>query len=225
MSRHVKKLSAPAGWNILRKDRMFIKKPAPGPAGLDSGQSLDLTLRQLGIAKTAREIKRILNSTEVFVDGKRVFAPDFPLGIMAVLSFPKSNVHYRIMLDAKGRIVAKQLDASMSGLKIVKIIGKTMLSGARIQLNCGDGRCIITDKKELKVNDSLVIGLPSQEIREHLPFVPEAPILLTAGKRAGSFGVLSAVLGEKIGFKQEEKQTETRKENALVVGPSKTIVL
>lgn len=225
MSRHLKKYAAPRSWNITRKDHMFIKKPNAGPASLELSQTLDLTMKQLKLARTAREVKRILTNSEVLVDGRKVRESAFPLGIMAILSFPKTNTHYRMALDAKGRLAAKQINAQQAGLKITKIINKTKVAGGKIQLNMADGRNVLVENGEYKVGDSLVISVPEQTIKEHLPLSANAHILLLSGKQAGTVGILTEIIGEKISYKHDDKQSETRKDYALVTGPSKTLQL
>ncbi|MBI4016240.1 MAG: 30S ribosomal protein S4e [Candidatus Aenigmarchaeota archaeon] len=225
MSRHMKKYAAPRSWNILRKDQMFIKKPTAGPASLELSQTLDLTLKQLKLARTARETKRILTGLDVLVDGRKVRESAFPLGVMAVLSFPKTNMHYRMMLDAKGRLVAQKIDVQQAVLKITKIINKTKVSGGKIQLNMSDGRNILVEKGAYKVGDSLVIGVPDQVVKEHLPLAANSNILLLSGKQAGVSGILTEIIGKKISYTHDGKQSETCRDYALVTGPSKTLQL
>ena len=225
MSRHVKKYAAPRSWNILRKDRKFIKKPLPGAANFELGQSLNLTLRQIGIGKTAREIKRVLANSEVLIDGRRVRDSACIVGVMGVLSLMQNNTHYRMMVDSKGRLVAKQIDAGQAGLKVSKIIKKTMVRGGKTQLNFGDGRNMVVEKDEYKVGDSLVLSLPDQKIKEHLPVEQNAQVLLLSGKQAGASGVLTQLSGNKISYTCDDKQNETLKEFAIVIGPSKILKL
>ena len=54
-----------------------------------------------------------------------------------------------------------------SSLKLCKIKGKNLMKG-KINLNLHDGRNIITDNKEIKVGDSVLIELPAQKINQHL---------------------------------------------------------
>ncbi|MBI4148372.1 hypothetical protein HY490_03720 [Candidatus Woesearchaeota archaeon] len=223
MSNHIKKYAAPRSWNITKKDAVFIKKPIPGPAPIDFSQTIDLTMRQLNIAKTGREVNRILNTTEVLVDGTRVSTSAFPLGLMSVLSFKQTNTHYRIILDAKGRLNAQNVAEQEAGFKITRITGKSIVKKGKTQLNCSDGRNILVEKDTYHVGDSLVISLPDQTLKEHLPLKANAPILLTAGKQAGSKATLTELSGTKIMFQKDNQQTETLKDYAFVIGPTTLI--
>ena len=225
MSKHLKKYAAPKSWNVQRKDLKFIKKPNPGPNNCETSQSINLTLKMLKVAKTAREVKKILNSSEVLVDGRRVLDPKFPVGLFAVLSFSQTKEQYRMMLDVKGRLVASPTDSEHAKVKVCKIINKTVLRKGKLQVNCSDGRNIVVKENSYKVGDSLIINLSDQAIKEHLSFAPGAEIMLVAGKQSGERGILTGVLKNKISYKEREQEAETKKEYAFVIGPSKLIKL
>ncbi len=225
MSRHLKKYAAPKSWNVQRKDLKFIKKPNPGPYNQTLSQSIDLTLRMLNLAKTAREVKKILNSSAVFVDGRKVKDPKFPVGLFAILSFQSTKKHYRMMLDKKGRLLPLPITSEHAQVKVCKIINKTTLQKGTIQVNCSDGRNMIMKSCTYKVGDSLIIDVSNQTIKEHLPFAPSAEIMLIAGKQSGVRGILTGILQHTISYKEGEQESETRKQYAFVIGPSKTLSL
>ena len=225
MSRHLKKYAAPKSWNVQRKDLKYIKKPNPGPNNKQTSQSIDLTLRMLRMAKTAREVKKILNNSDILVDGRKIHDPKFPVGLFAVLSFPQTKKHYRIMFDAKGRLTTLPISPEHAHLKVCKITNKTLLKKGVIQVNCSDGRNMRMTSCPYKVGDSLIIDLTNQTIKEHVTLAPGAEIMLASGKQAGTRGTLTGILHNNISYKIGDQEAETRKSYAFVIGPSKTLTL
>lgn len=68
---HLKRLAAPKTIELLRKERKFTIKVAPGAHPLDRSLPLASIIRdKLNYAKTRREIKYILNKKETTIDKK-----------------------------------------------------------------------------------------------------------------------------------------------------------
>lgn len=222
---HLKKYAAPRSWNIVRKDLKFIKKPNPGPHSLQNSQSIDLAFKQLGLAKTTRDVNYLLNNNTVLIDGRRVKTRGFPLGIMDVLTIKELKTNYRVGLDSKGRLTLKTTDDKNAEYKIVKITGKKTVKQGKTQLNLNDGRTLIIDKDNYKCGDSLIISIPKQEIKEHLPLKEKAKVLLTGGKQSGSTGELTKITSDKVSYTSQGTTIETLKDYAFVLGPTKTVTL
>lgn len=225
MTNHLKKYAAPRTWNIERKDQKFIKKPNPGPHNQELSQSIDLTLKQLNLAKNTRDTNYLLTNNTILIDGRRVQDRGFPIGIMDVLTIAELKTHYRILLDNKGRLHLKKINDKEAGLKIVKITNKKIVQKGKTQLCLNDGRTLLTDKDTYTCGDSLVLSVPKQDIKEHLPLKVKATILLTGGKQSGMTGELKEISGNKISYTHEGTIVETLKDYAFVIGPTKTVTL
>ena len=225
MSRHLKKYAAPTTWPITRKDTTYITKPSPGPHSQRFSMSIDLILKILGCARTRREIKKILNTKEIIVDGKKVSEPKFPVGLFDTLSIPATNQHFRVVFDAKGRLKLLPIQKNETDKKIARIIGKTILKNAQMQLNLSDSRNILTVEKTYKVGDTLLIEVPSQKIQAHFRFEPGVMIYLVDGKYAGQIGMLEEIKGKTIMYTNASKQkVQTLKEYAYTIGKEKQVI-
>ena len=79
--------------------------------------------------------------------------------------------HYRCVLDHRGRLRYRAISAEEAAWKICRIEGKTTIKGGKTQLNLHDGRNIIVDDAQAySTGDSLKLGLPEQNVLEHIRF-------------------------------------------------------
>lgn len=218
MKSHMKRTAAPASWHILRKTTAFITNVAAGPHSKKRSMPISVWLRELGFAATRREAKKILLNKVILIDGRRVKDPKFPLGLFDVLSIPDVKKHYTIDHDTKGRLKINEIKDADAKQKTCQIVGKTVLKGNKIQLNMFDGKNIIVDKSEHKVGDSVVIELPSQKIKTHLPLKKGAAIELIGGSHIGTKGTVEKVEGQRLWYNTDKKNTiETYKKYAYPI--------
>jgi len=222
---HVKRLAAPNTWQIKRKGLDFITKTVPGPHGLDTGMPLSVLLKEvLNYANTTREVKKILNTNEIKIDGKARKDFRFPVGIFDTIEFTNVNEYFRVILNKKGKIDIIKIKKEETLLKPCKIIGKTVVRG-KLQLNLFDGKNILVDKNLYKVGDTLLLSLPEQKISKHLKLDKKSAIFLTGGKHIGEVGSVDDVIKNKIIYRdQNNNLIETSKEYAFVVGDSKPLI-
>tara|TARA_Y100000310_G_scaffold278642_1_gene297206 strand:+ start:22568 stop:23242 length:675 start_codon:yes stop_codon:yes gene_type:complete len=222
MKNHLKRIATPRTWIIDRKQNTFIMRPKPGAHPLDMGMALGVILRdKLAIGSTLSEIKKILNSKEILVDGKRQKSPRLIVGLFDVISIPGKN--YRLSLDTKGRIIVKDINDKEAKLKTCKVTGKTMMAGGKTQLNLHDGKNIITTEK-VKVGDSLLLQLPDQKIQKVLPLNPGSTVFLTKGKHAGRSGSLKELQKDEAIFVHDKQEIETAKKYLFVVGEKEALI-
>src|SRR3989338_4879108 len=119
VKRHLKRIAAPRRWHIQRKANVFITRPNPGAHSLELGLSLNTMLKDLiKVARTTREVKGILNTKEVLVDGKRRKDVHHLVGFMDVIEIPQTNQAFRISFDGHGRLVAVKIDPKEAKLKL-----------------------------------------------------------------------------------------------------------
>jgi small subunit ribosomal protein S4e len=90
-------------------------------------------------------------------------------------------------MDHNGRLRYNVISADESTWKICRIEGKTTIKGGQTQLNLHDGRNIIVeDPAEYNTGDSLKLGLPEQNIVEHIRFGEGTRCYLIGGGHVGS---------------------------------------
>lgn len=197
MCGHIKRLTTPYFWPILKKYKSWAIKPIPGPHSSEYSIPLAYILREIfGYASNLKEVKFILANGWVKRDKKIVRDYRFPIGFMDVLDLSKDKFSYR-MLPYKGYpIVVAKINEEESYFKLCKIINKTSIKGNRIQVTLHDGRNFIinaSDSSKFKVNDTVIIGLPNQEIKEVINFEIGKYCLIYRGENAGEHGILKKI--------------------------------
>lgn len=225
VEKHLSRMAMPKSWNLVRKSTKWVTRPNPGAHPMSMGIPLNIVLREmLGYAKTAIEVKRLLNTLEWLVDGKRRKDPKFIVGIMDIITVPKINKHYRMVLNKKGKLMTIEISESEAKIKPCKIKGKSQLKG-KIHLNLYDGRNILVEKGEFKVGDTVLIEVPSQKIKDTIKLEKGNLIYLTGGKYIGDIGTVEDIKEDKIMFKIGNESVETSKRYAFVIGKEKPIVM
>lgn len=229
---HLKRLAAPRSWNIRRKNAKFIAASKPGPHNKEDSVPLIVLCRDLlGISKTSRETKILLNSGTVMIDGVKRKDIGFSVGFMDVVKVGKTN--YRIVLDRKGRLSLIKITSAESNKKIAMITGKRMVKGDKIQLSLHDGRNILLSKsqgRKYNTEASLLIELPSQKILDYLPFKEGALVFVNGGKHVGETAVIKGIVEvespypDRVVLKSAGVTYETLQRFAFVVGTKKPVV-
>lgn len=222
---HMKRLAAPKTWPVRRKGLKFVTKPVPGPHSLVAGMPLSLLLREvLNYAGTTSEVKKILNTSEVKIDGKARKDFRFPIGLFDTIEFAGINEYHRVTLNRKGKLDLIKIDKEESLLKPCKIIGKNMVKG-KIQLSLFDGKSIFADNSSYKVGDTLLLSLPGQKINNHLKLDKKSTIFLTGGSHIGEIGNVEDISKDKVIYKDHNGNlVETSKKYAFVVGDGKQMI-
>ncbi len=224
MKSHLKRLVTPKSWTLLKKEEKFVVRPRPGAHPAKLSMPITLLLKNLGYAATTKEVKKILNTREVLVDGRRVKENKFPVGFMDVITIKETNDSLRIVLDKKGRLKVIPADKDEVQLKLCRVKKKTALKKGRIQVNLSDNKNILTDKKDMKVGDTVLITIPFQEIKQHLPLEKGALICLIGGKHIGHKGTVDSIEGNKLIYTTAKKKHESLKKYAFVIGKGKEAI-
>jgi len=185
-SNHLKRLAMPRSWPLPRKTTVWVTRPTPGAHSLEHCMPITLVVRDvLGLAQTAREVRFILHNEMAKIDGRIVKDTRRGVGLMDVLSL--GDDHYRCVLDHRGRLRYRAISAEEAAWKICRIEGKTTIKGGKTQLNLHDGRNIIVDDAQAySTGDSLKLGLPEQNVLEHIRFGEGTRCYLIGGGHVGS---------------------------------------
>ncbi|MCK4652572.1 MAG: 30S ribosomal protein S4e [Methanosarcinales archaeon] len=192
MSRHQKRLSVPKSWNIPRKTNKFVVKSAPGPHSESKSIPLLVALRDmLKLANSSKEVKRILHDGSAMVDGNIVRDYRFPVGLFDVITIPKINTSYRVLLDRKQRIMLHEV--TDSGIKLYRIKNKTNVKGGATQLNLHDGSNIISDEFSYRTSDSVLVSIPERKVLQHLMYKPGNLALITGGAHSGELATIKEI--------------------------------
>ncbi len=228
MSDHMKRLAAPRTWPIKRKASVFIAKQSAGAHSVEDSMAAVTVLRDMvGVCDTAREAKRIIGNRELFVDGKPVKNPKTPVGFMDVISIPKMNLMYRMLLTDKGKLTLVAIEADEAEWELCRIEDKTLIKGGKFQLNLSGGRNIVLDKNDYKCGDTLKVAFDGQKILEHYPVAENACVFIHEGSQKGAVKTIKAVSviqGPAANIVQFTDGTETVARNCFVIGSSKPAI-
>ena len=228
MSDHMKRLAAPRTWPLKRKVSVWVTKQSAGAHSIEDSMSAVTVLRDMvGACDTAREAKRIIGNREMFVDGKAVKNPKATVGFMDVISIPKMNLNYRMLITDKGKLALVPIDADEAAWEICKIMDKTVVKGGKIQLNLSGGRNILLDKNDYKCGDSLKIAFEGQAIMDHYALAAGNTVLIKEGAHSGSIKTVKeveVVRGSAPNLVIFTDGTQTVVDNCFVIGAEKSAV-
>lgn len=194
MKKHQKRLTMPRKWNLPRKVHPWAPKLLPGPHDQENSLPLGIIIRDiLKLADNARETKKILGARNILVDGKVRKSFKFPVGFMDVISIPKNNEYYRLLLDGRGKLVLTPISKSETVWKLVKIVNKRTIKKGQFQLNLHDGRNILLEKNKFNTKDVIKLEIPTQKMLGHYPFEEGKVAMIIGGKHAGTISHIENV--------------------------------
>jgi small subunit ribosomal protein S4e len=224
----MKRLTAPRSWPLKRKIRVWITKQSPGPHGIEKSMPAAGVRRDmLKVCDTAKEAKRIIGNREVLVDGKPLRSHKMPIGLMDVVSIPKTAKNYRMLLTDKGKLALVEISEAEAKWKLCKLNNKTSIRDGKIQLNLHDGRNIVLDKNEYRTGDVLKVELEGQKISGSFPLAPGSLAMIFEGPHAGKTAVVSECIirrGSAANVVRFEDGTETVRNNVFVIGVKKSAI-
>ncbi|HIG96370.1 TPA: 30S ribosomal protein S4e [Candidatus Woesearchaeota archaeon] len=228
---HLKRIAMPKTWHLPRKETIFLARPNPGSAILAFSMPLSLVMKELiKCVKTTKEVKSILKTKGVFVDERRRWDDKYNVGLMDTIALPTSNEYYRLLLNTNGKLDIAPISKDEASMKLVKIVGKTILNKDHVQINLSSGRNLIVKIGEkgagaYNVHDTLMLSLPGQQIKQHLKFEAGCLVYLTGGKHTGKVGKLVGVNNDKtISLETPQGIYKTEKYYAFVIGKEKSVI-
>ena len=198
MKRHLKTYPAPRFWPIKIKEHEFTIRPASGPHQISWSIPLGIILRDiLKYAKTLSEVKRILAEGKVLIDGKVRADHKFPVGLMDVVYLKPAKEYYRVLPDRINKLALVKIAPEEATFKLVRLTGKRILKGNKVQLNFHDGRSSIVKVEDpfnlqvgYRIFDVLKISLPDGQVMESIPLEAEAFVSIIGGTNIGKHGTL-----------------------------------
>jgi small subunit ribosomal protein S4e len=189
-------MTAPDAWQIARKASKYVISPACGPHDA-SALPIGIWIRDhMNLARNTKEVKKILHDRNVVLNGKVVTDEHIGIGVFDIVSFPKIDKHYLILVDAKRRHIGREILAEASKIQLVKIANKTTLAGGKTQINLTSGANFIGDNT-YKGKDSLVIGLSDDDrnvVQQHFPFAVGNTAVIIGGQHTMKTGKIVEIL-------------------------------
>jgi small subunit ribosomal protein S4e len=226
---HIKRISAPRRWDILRKEKTFISRPNAG-RDLSLSVALNTVMKDmLDKSENTKESKYIIRYKSVLVNGVRRYDEKFPVGFMDVVTFPDLGESYRLLVNSRDKIFMHKIAAAESTIKLSKVSDKKHIKGGIVQINCSDGRNFLFKSedpvlKTLKLNDSIVYSIPEQKFKELLKMEKGAIVYLYKGKHIGHTVKVDDFEGNNIIFKLDGESFETKRAYAIVLGKDNLVI-
>lgn len=228
MKRSMKRLTAPRSWPVPRKTSVWVKKPSPGPHPTERCMPLVGVARDmLKICDSANEARRIIGNREVLVDGRVVKNHKMPVGLMDVISLPKLDQHYRLLLNRRGKFILVALEEGAENWKLCRIENKTTVKGGKIQLNLHDGRNLLIEGNRYRTGDVLRIEVPSQEILDVFEMSSGNLALVISGAHIGEVMTIESLKVERKSAPNVVEFTDgssTVKPNVFVIGSKESAI-
>jgi small subunit ribosomal protein S4e len=183
----------------------------------------------LRYALTGGEAVKIVRDREgmIKVDNRVRRDPRFPLGIMDVVSIERTNEHFRILLDTKGRYHPHRIDAKEAQFKLCKVIQKKIGKNKIPYITTHDGRTIRFPHPDIDINDTVKINLQSKEITSVIKFNNNATAFIIGGNNIGRIGTLQSLEKHPGSFEIahiKDKRNNifaTRLGNVIIIGDGK----
>jgi small subunit ribosomal protein S4e len=144
------------------------------------------------MAKTRREVVRILSQGKVKIDGRTRYEEKFPVGLMDVIELADANIAYRVLLIERKGLSLIRIPKDEAKYKLCKVMRKRIAPKGLLQFNVHDGRNAIvsTDAEaaQYETNDTLRLSVPTQRILNHFKFEKGNLALVVAGRNLGRTG-------------------------------------
>ncbi len=231
--RHISRLAAPRSWQVARKATKWISKPLPGPRTKLEGIPLVVLLRDVaGIIENKRELKYLINTEQILVNGKLYKETRFPVGLFDVISFPTIKKNYRVVLTKLGKLQMVEISNKEANTLLLQVKGKHSIKGGKLQVNLSNGWTELTNSKtKVKVGESVLFDLKKKKITENFGFNKGATVYFVRGKRAGHSAIFKSLKEsgllqrQKIAVLELGKETiESALNNLITVGSKKTSI-
>jgi len=184
-------VSRPKKWMLDKLGGVFAPRPTSGPHKLRESLPLILFLRnRLKYALTYNEAKVICKQRLVKVDGKVRTAFRYPAGFMDVISLDKTNEHFRLLYDVKGRFTTHRIAKQEAAFKLCKIVKQSIGPKGVPFIVTHDARTIRYPDPHIKVNDTIVLNIESGKATEFIKFEPGNLCMITGGRNMGRVGIV-----------------------------------
>ena len=225
-----KRLAAGRAVPLLRKEHTWQIRAKPGPHKKKNSVALGFVLRDMiGVAKNAKEAKKILNQGSVLVDGKIAKETKRPVGLFDLITIIPDKKTYRILFNKKGKLCFLE-EKFEEREKICKVIKKQNIAKGEIQLTTNDGRTFKEKKTDVSVGDSLLIKVPEQKIVKVLKQEAKKTAFVIDGRHIGDVAkvknfVAGTMRRPKLAtLETKDGEFDTVESNIVIIGDDKPVI-
>merc|ERR1712232_90324 len=161
----------------------------------------------------------------VKVDNKVRRDKKYPVGLMDVISIPKTGDNYRMLYDVKGRFtLVKIKNKEEQNMKLCKIKKRTMGPNKVPYIVTHDARCLRFPDPSIHVFDTVKVDLKTGAVRDIIKLEIGKTVFVTGGANRGRVGTIvnrTRLQGafDMIAVKDKSGNSfNTRIDNCFVIG-------
>ena len=189
--RHLKRLNAPRHWMLDKLGGVWAPRPSTGPHKLRECLPLIILLRnRLKYALTGKEVKYILMQRLVKVDGKARTDSTYPAGYQDTITIEKTNEHFRLLYDIRGRFQVHRITADEAKFKLCRVKSLNMGQKGIPYIVTHDGRTIRYPDPLIKMHDVVKLDLETGKTTDIIKFETGNLAMISGGKNTGRVGVI-----------------------------------
>ncbi|MGC8662548.1 MAG: S4 domain-containing protein [Candidatus Micrarchaeia archaeon] len=221
-SGHIKRLAASSYIKINKKASKYVAHPNPGRYSMERSLALITFLKDKLSKMSAREAKTIISNGEIFINGKIIKEPKYPIGFGDIIFIKPEGAYYKITVGKRGIFAFEKVSKDEEKKNIYKVVGKYIAKGGKVMIRLHNGN-IMECKDEVKVNDSVVIN--GDKLEKVLKFENGARCMVYIGIHAPETGKITNIKkgdmlsSESVEIKPDKnKSFETVAKNIIVVG-------
>ena len=192
--KNLKRLNAPKHGMLSKMGGAWAPRPSPGPHRLRECLPLIVLLRnRLKYALTAKEVSLICMQRLIKVDGKVRTDSCFPSGFMDVVTIEKTNEHFRLLWDVKGRFQVHRITPEESKYKLCKVTKAEVCKNRIPYISTHDGRTLRYPNPDIKEQDTVKIDLETGKVIDHIKFESGNLCMVNGGHNLGRVGILEHI--------------------------------
>ena len=180
---HLKRLVAPKTWGIKRKGIVFVTRQNPR-AKSEFTVPMTVVLRDmLRVVNNESEARKVLRERKIMVNGKVRLDRKFPVALFDIVEIPSIGKKYQVTFTKLGRLTLAEVHKAAH--RLLRIDGKTKISGGKTQLNLFDGTNVLVPKDEYKVGDFVKVSIPDNKVSGKISAAEGSKILVIGGSHRG----------------------------------------
>jgi small subunit ribosomal protein S4e len=189
--KHMKRLNAPKHWMLDKLGGVFAPKPTAGPHKERECLPLMLVLRnRLKYALTGAEVNAICMQRLIKVDTKIRTEKNYPTGFMDVIDIEKTDEHFRVVYDPKGRYTLHRISKEEASYKLCKVKNLKYGDKGVPRITTHDGRTVRYPDPLVKIHDTVVLDIATNKIKDFIKFDIGNLCMVTGGRNTGRVGVI-----------------------------------
>ena len=194
MVQHIKRLTAPGTWPIVRKGKeKWIASPYPSGHSKRLCVPLIVALRDmLKLAGTMREVKQIIKHNNVFINDRRVTDERYAAGLFDVLTIKEIGKSYRVVLTPKEKLCFAEIKKTEANILPLKVRNASVVKGNKQQINFTNGWNLLA-KGDFEAGTTVLYDTKENKLKNKLSLKKGVKVVLVGGKYVGRLATFKEI--------------------------------